>query len=178
MPGCLTGCWQQQCLFSPGSPGGNLLSSCRGSSGCGPKQAVLWFWWPWCLPARIPGFSRDYAPARKARPCLAMWAIPGGTHGQCWRGGGGLASAARASPLNGLWKTYLLGKLVASHGRIWHGRLEWKILTACKKVWLVLLWGNQQLAGIQLVEETPELLCERAGRSSAVHRDGSYCKTA
>lgn len=51
---------------------------------------------------------------------------------------------------------------MASRGRIWHGRLEWKILTACKKVWLVLLWGNQQLAGIQLAEETPELLCERA----------------
>jgi len=26
----------------------------------------------------------------------------------------------------------------------------------------VLLWGDQQLAGIQFMKETPELLCERA----------------
>lgn len=59
-------------------------------------------------------------------------------------------------------QAHLVRKLVASRGRIWQWMLEWKILTACKKVWLVLLQGNWQLAGVQLVQETPELLGERA----------------
>lgn len=66
------------------------------------------------------------------------------------RGGGSPALAACANPLYVVLKAYLVRKLVASRGRIWHRVLEWKILTACMKVWLVLLQGNLQLAGIQL----------------------------
>lgn len=66
-------------------------------------------------------------------------------------GSGNLASAAFMNLLYVVLQAYFVRKLVASRGRIWQWVLEWKILTACKKVWLVLLWGNWQLAGVQLV---------------------------
>lgn len=164
MPGCLPSCWWHQVPIFPGKsrrkPPALILGDQRLWALAGHALNLV------TLVSACPNprlLSRLQPSLQgKAVPCCATWAIPRGRHGQCRRGGGGLASAARASPLNGLWKIYLLRKLVASRGRIWHGRLEWKILTACKKVWLVLLWGNQQLAGIQLAEETPELLCERA----------------
>lgn len=135
------GCRRHPCLLSPG----NLASSRLGAGGgatAGPGGQPLDF----SHTANPPWPGSSLGRPRRPGPTL----VPGLSSGASRRGGGSPASAACVNPLYVVLKAYLVRKLVASRGRIWHRVLEWKILTACKKVWLVLLRGNRQLAGVQL----------------------------
>lgn len=72
------------------------------------------------------------------------------------------------------WELILTGKLGAGLVEwFWHHTLEWKIFTGCNTVWLGLLKGRQQLAGRQLVQESPGLLSERPGGCYCTWRGGS-----
>ena len=142
MPRLPPGCRWHPCLLSPG----NLVSSHLGEGGsttAGPSAQPSDFSHTGASPP-WPGGSLG----RPRRPGPTL--LPGPSSGASQWGGGSPASAACVNPLYVVLKAYLVRKLVASRGRIWQRVLEWKILTACKKVWLVVLRGNRQLAGVQL----------------------------
>lgn len=73
MPGCLPSCWWHQVPIFPGKsrrkPPALILGDQRLWALAGHALNLVTLV---CLPAQIPGFSRDYSPARKARPCRAV----------------------------------------------------------------------------------------------------------